>query len=67
MALPPVVPQEAAAVLEIYEPWKVKTGDHVVHTRKVNLGDRFMLGAFTLVDGVRLGEVGWWAGARRNV
>jgi hypothetical protein len=63
MALPPVPSAGAVAtsdedsVLEIYEPWKVATGDHVVHTRKVNLGDRFMLGAFILVEGVHLGEV----------
>lgn len=59
MALPPIPPAtpDGDAVLEIYEPWKVRTGDHVLHTHKVNLGDRFMLGAFILVDDVHLGEV----------
>lgn len=61
MALPPIPPgspDDGSAVLEIYEPWKVRTGDHVVHTRKVNLGDSYMLGAFILVDDVHLGKVG---------
>lgn len=60
MALPPIppgTPTDETAVLEIYEPWKVKTGDHVVHTRKVNMAGRFMLGAFIRVDSVHLGEV----------
>ena len=31
-------------VLDIIEPWKVKTGEFTLHTRKVNLNNKYMLG-----------------------
>lgn len=41
---------DPSAVRDIIEPWKVATGDHVLHTRKCNLSDRYMLGTFIKAD-----------------
>lgn len=50
-------PRDSSEVLDIIEPWKVASGDHVLHTRKVNLEDRYMLGTFIKADEVHLGKV----------
>lgn len=42
-------------VLNLVEPWKVSKGDYVLHTRKVNLIDRYMLGTFIWADDVHMG------------
>ena len=35
----------------------MKTGDKVLHTRKANLEDRYMLGTFLVADDVHVGKV----------